>query len=80
VADSLEQITLRIGLPADRDYVGEVRVFDGSGKPLAGPFRIAARASGEIAAQHGNPTRATTLPYGDPPLEVVQVSGHGEHG
>jgi hypothetical protein len=68
VSGSPEQITLRIDLPANRDYVGVLRVLDSSERVLAGPYRIAARASSEIAAEHGNPTRATTLPYGDPPL------------
>lgn len=76
----LERLTLRIDLPADRDYVGLLRVLDSCDHLLAGPCRIAARASDEIAAQHGNPTRASTLAYGDPPLGSYRVRGLASTG
>jgi hypothetical protein len=70
-----ELITLKIALPANRDYLGALWVLDGAGKELAGPYRIAARASDDIAAEHGNPTRASTLPFGDPPLGSYRLCG-----
>ena len=76
----MEHITFRITLPANRDYVGLISVADQSGVLLAGPFRIAARADDDIAAEHGNPTRATTLPFGDPPLGLYRVQGLSRTG
>jgi hypothetical protein len=75
VADILQLIELKIRLPTNRDYLGALSVLNSSGVVLAGPFRIAGRASDEIAAEHGNPTRATTLPYGDPPLGSYRFQG-----
>jgi hypothetical protein len=80
VVSDYETLIIRIELPVDRDYVGALRVLSKSGEALAGPFRIAARASDEIAAAHGNPTRATTLPYGDPPLGSYRYHGMASTG
>jgi hypothetical protein len=40
---------------------------------LAGPFRVAGRCADSIAQEHGNPSRAPTLPYGDPPTGQYKV-------
>jgi hypothetical protein len=80
VGDALGLLTLRIQLPADRDYVGSLTVLDQVGERIAGPIRVAARASDEIAAEHGNPTRATTLPYGDPPCGSYKYMGRARTG
>jgi hypothetical protein len=64
---------MRISLPFDRDHTGQILVEDAGGAPLAGPFRIAARCADSIAGEHGNPLRAPTLPYGDPPAGEFRV-------
>jgi len=70
-----ESRTLRIILPVNRDYTGTIALLDEEGGALAGPFPICGRASDQIAADHGNPSRATTLPYGDAPLGMYRVAG-----
>jgi hypothetical protein len=68
-------VSLSIVLPRNRDHVGVLCVRDHAGARIAGPFPIAGRASDEIAAEHGNPTRASTLPYGDPPTGAYRYQG-----
>jgi hypothetical protein len=77
-----ESLTIEISVPANRDFVGSLKVWSEWGRVVAGPFPIAARASDEIAAEHGNPRRITTLPYGDPPAGTYRygrkaATGHG---
>lgn len=64
--------TLESTLPADRTRPGELRVV-GDGAPSAtdpaasGPWRCLGKADNQSAAQHGNPARDPTLPFGDHP-------------
>lgn len=72
---------IRITLPANRDFTGQLTVEASNGALLAGPFPICARSGDQLAADHGNPTRASTLPYGDTPLgryRVLRVARTGD--
>jgi hypothetical protein len=75
-----EPVTLKIQLPTNRNYVGRLLALDSAGRVLAGPFPIAGRASDAIAAEHGNLTRATTLPFGDPPVGSYRFVGVADTG
>lgn len=71
---------LRVELPSNRDYTGILSAFAQDGNLIAGPFPVAGRAGDELAAEHGNPSRTTTLPYGDTPLggyRIIAVSPTG---
>jgi hypothetical protein len=66
---------LRIELPANRDYTGKITLLDNNGQIIAGPFEVCGRSGDELATEHGNPSRATTLPYGDTPLGTYRIAG-----
>jgi hypothetical protein len=70
-----EPQTLRIELPANRDYVGRIALLDKGGRLIAGPFAVCGRAGDELATEHGNRSRAATLPYGDTPLGTYRIVG-----
>lgn len=74
--------SIKITLPVDRDYTGSIWIEDETGAILTGPFRIAGRCADSIAGEHGNPSRAPMLPYGDPPtgqykVKAIATSGTG---
>jgi hypothetical protein len=57
-----------ITLPADRTQVGTLQVLADDGSTQFGPVMCLGKSDNELAAAHGNPTRDSTLPYGDTPL------------
>jgi len=65
---------IHVQLPADRDYAGLLQLEDDFGHVIAGPYAVCGRANDEAAREHGNPARATTLPYGDTPLGTYRVT------
>jgi hypothetical protein len=65
---------LRIELPANRDYTGTISLLAEDGNCIAGPFAVCARSGDRLADEHGNPSRTTTLPYGDTPLGIYRVA------
>ena len=67
-------VSLLIELPANRDYTGTLSLLNESGKIILGPFAVAGRSGDQLAAEHGNPSRATTLPYGDTALGTYRVA------
>ena len=74
----MHQIIIR--LPANRDYVGTLKLEDAKGKLLAGPFAVCGRARDELARANGNPGRIAILPFGDMPLgeyQIVQIIKSG---
>jgi hypothetical protein len=75
VTPEFESLTIEISLPANRDFTGSLTVWSDQERVVGGPFQIAARASDEIAAEHGNPARIPTLPYGDPPAGTYRYGG-----
>jgi hypothetical protein len=75
MSPEFDSLTIEITLPANRDFLGSLKVWSDVGEIVAGPFPVAGRASDDIAAEHGNPTRAPTLPYGDPPAGTFRYSG-----
>jgi hypothetical protein len=64
---------LHIELPANRDYTGTISLLADDGNCVAGPFAICGRSGDQLASEHGNPSRTTTLPYGDTPLGIYRV-------
>ena len=60
----------------DRDLCGSLCLFTSDGKLLFGPVPVAARASSELAAAHGNPKRNPCFRYGDPPTGRYRLIGH----
>jgi hypothetical protein len=64
---------VRIQLNQDRDQIGYLTVCDATGHAIIGPFPVSARAADSIAADNGNPTRATVFPFGDPPSGRYRV-------
>jgi hypothetical protein len=65
---------IKIQLPADRNFTGLIQLEDDRGNVLAGPFAVCGRANDHTAAERGNSSRVTTLPYGDTPLGWYRVT------
>lgn len=63
-----------VKLPVDRNYTGVLQLENDRGRVLAGPFPVCARSNDQAAAEHGNPSRNSLLPYGDTPLGTYKVS------
>lgn len=66
---------LIVSLPEDRGYAGTLRVENGRGRVLAGPFPVCGRADGAAARRHDNRARNPLLPFGDTPLGRYRVVG-----
>lgn len=67
--------TISVELPADRSQLGTLRLLADDGTLVAGPFQAYGKADGGTAANHGNPSRNTVLPFGDTPLGTYSVPG-----
>jgi hypothetical protein len=80
MSPEFESLTIEITLSANRDFLGSLTVWSDAGEIAAGPFPVAGRASDDIAAEHGNPMRAPTLPYGDPPAGTFRYGGQKNTG
>ena len=70
---SQTELSIRINLCTDRDFVGSLSLVNGSAGIIAGPFPVSARSADSIAAENGNPTREQTFPFGDPPTGRYRV-------
>jgi hypothetical protein len=65
---------INVQLPVDRNFTGLIQLEDDQGSALAGPFVVCGRANDRTAAERGNSSRTTTLPYGDTPLGSYRVA------
>ena len=65
---------ISVQLPADRNFTGLIQLEDDLGNVLTGPFAVCGRANDQAAAERGNLSRVTTLPYGDTPLGWYRVT------
>lgn len=61
-------------LPKDRWQPGRLWVENSAGAIIAGPWPCRGKADGQVALQHGNPSRDPTKPYGDHPTGTYKVS------
>lgn len=73
---------LVIEFSSNRDRCGRLTLFDGNGSKVCGPFPVAGRASGHLAAANGNPSRDPLFRYGDTPsggyaVRRLEKSGQG---
>lgn len=57
---------IRVKLPKDRRQIGELAVLDGETTALHG-IECRGKADNGTAMDRGNPSRLTTMPYGDMP-------------
>lgn len=65
---------LRSVLPVNRWLAGRLWLEDDAGTILRGPYPCRGKADSQVAAEHGNPERATTLPFGDHPSGRYRVA------
>lgn len=65
---------LRSVLPVNRWLVGRLWLEDDAGIIIAGPYRCRGKADSQIAAEHDNPERVTTRPFGDHPSGTYRVA------
>lgn len=69
---------IHVKLPKDRRQIGELAVLDGETTALHG-IECRGKAASDTAKERGNPSRITTMPYGDMPAgrwrgcKVVQL-------
>lgn len=69
------KVLLRVELPRDRFSAGLLWVEDGTGRHIAGPWRVLGKADGETARRMKNESRAPLLSYGDTPTGEYHVRG-----
>ena len=72
--------SIRVSLPSNRSYYGQLTLLDDQGITLSGPFAVLGRADAKTAADQGNPGRSTILPYGDTPTGDFRVDGFQQAG
>ena len=56
-----------MSLPKSRTSLGSLRLVGDDGELICGPIRAYGKADNAMAARKGNPSRNTTLPFGDTP-------------
>jgi len=56
-----------VSLPKSRISLGSLRLVGDDGSLICGPVRAYGKADNAMAASKGNPSRNTTLPFGDTP-------------
>ncbi|MDQ1639570.1 MAG: hypothetical protein QOF62_2909 [Pyrinomonadaceae bacterium] len=62
-----------VELPEDRTGAGSIRLVNGQGIDVAGPFLAFGRADRETAKQRGNAGASRLKPYGDTPYGIFAI-------
>jgi hypothetical protein len=68
-------MNILINLPDNRYNPGTLELLDDAGTVLFGPVACLGKADNQMAAEHNNPARIHTKPFGDTPLDDYAKRG-----